>query len=142
MVHLRCYHTRIEDAESSYSVSRLKDMMEDTDHDLVAIDKLRTAIRMRLSALEKIEFFQVVVIQQSHDYAHNNRIVFYVAKELYARDNGQEIYVESHDHKSFLWRERKDAFSYACDLGTKYGIEIRDLTKKKKMQEKRKEVIP
>lgn len=131
MVHLRCYHTRIEDAESSYSVSRLKDMIGDTDHDLVAIDKLRTAIRIRLSALDKIEFFEIVKISQQRDYTHNSRIVFYVAKELYAKNNGQEIYVSSTDNKRFFWKEKKDAFSYAWQLGQQYGIQIRDLTKKK-----------
>lgn len=130
MVHLRCFHTRAEDVELSYSVSRLKDVNEDIDHDVVALDKLRTSVRMRLAALEKIEFFQVVVIKQSHDYSYNNRIVFYVSRNLYAKDNGQEIYVEGHDHKSFLWKERKQAFAYAWDLGTQHKLQIRDLTKK------------
>lgn len=132
MVHLRCYHTRIEDAESSYSVSRLKDMMEDTDHDLAAIDKLRTAIRMRLAALENVDFYELVVIKQSRDYGHNNRIVFYVSRDLFARAGDKEIYVEGHDHKSFLWKERKSAFSYAEELSKTHSLQIRDLTEKKK----------
>lgn len=131
MVHLYSFHTRIEDAESSYSISRLKDMNEDIDHDLVALDKLRTAIRMRLAELEKVEFYQLVVIKQGHDYGHNNRIVFYVSRDLFAVADGKEIYVGGYDHKSFLWKERKSAFSYAWDLGTQHKLQIRDLTKKK-----------
>ncbi len=131
MVHLRCFHTPIEDVEKSYSNSHLKDLLGDVHHDQDALGKLRTAAVTRMADLSSMEFFQVVKIKQGHDYGHNNRIVFYVSRDLFAREDGLEIYVEGHDHKSFLWKERKQAFAYAEELSKTHGLPIRDLTKKK-----------
>ncbi len=134
MVHLRSYHTRIEEVEKSYSVSYLRDILEDIAQDRDALYELFRAVKKRDLALGNIEFFQVILIKQSHDYSHNNRIVFYVSRDLYAKDDGREIYVNSHDHKSFLWKERKDAFAYAKELSDTHHLPLRDLTVKKAVQ--------
>ena len=131
MVHLYSAHTLIEDIVASYSIERLKSELDYLTRDYETLNKLKNAVLCRLGELDKLEFFEAVKITQSTDYSHGSRIVFYVAKELYARENGQEIYVSSTHNRRFFWKEKKNAFSYAHDLGKEYGIEIRDLTKKK-----------
>ena len=131
MVHLYNFHTQTEDIEKSYSIESLKIHLDFIERDYAALAALSIAVRTRLAELDKIEFFQVVKISQSTDYTHGSRIVFYVARELYARENGQEIYVSSTDNKRFFWREKKDAFAYAEELSKTHSLPIRDLTKKK-----------
>jgi len=130
MVHLYSAYTDIEDVEKSYSISRLESLLDYIRQDHETLDKLKSAIFSRLSDLDNLEVYQVVTIKKS--YTDTKRIRFYVSRDLYVKDTkrgGKEVQVGSYNNKSFLWREKKEAFEYADQLAHLYCVPVRDLTK-------------
>ena len=128
MVHLRSYHTRIEDVQATYDPARVKDVLDDIDHDSDALTALGKACRCRLAELSKIEYIEYVELRRGQDYGHNNRIVFYVGLHTAAIVDGKEIHVDSTENQKFWWEGKKDAAKYAQDLAAKHGVELRDLS--------------